>query len=92
MKKKNTLISVAIDDEEVSPLRLLMKDVFTKEAGVGVVKVNPQSRKTKGKFSPVHEYAIFMVILKSQYQLQLDMMILNLHDILLKMKKDDIHG
>lgn len=59
LMKKNTLISVAIDDEEVSPLRLLMKDVFTKEAGVGVVKVNPQSRKTKGKFSPVHEYAIF---------------------------------
>jgi adenine-specific DNA-methyltransferase len=59
LMKPNTLISVAIDDEEVSPLRLLMSSLFPKEAGVGVVKVNPQSRKTKGKFSPVHEYALF---------------------------------
>lgn len=49
LMKPNTLISVAIDDEEVSPLRLLMSSLFPKEAGVGVVKVNPQSRKTKGK-------------------------------------------
>ncbi|HHD2904199.1 TPA: DNA methyltransferase [Enterobacter kobei] len=59
LMKPNTLISVAIDDEEVSLLRLLMSSLFPKEAGVGVVKVNPQSRKTKGKFSPVHEYALF---------------------------------
>ncbi|HHX8938372.1 TPA: site-specific DNA-methyltransferase [Yersinia enterocolitica] len=59
LMNENTLISVAIDDEEVAPLRLLMNDLFIKEAGVGVVKVNPQSRKTKGKFSPVHEYVLF---------------------------------
>ncbi len=59
LMKPNTLISVAIDDEEVAPLRMLMSDIFPKEAGVGVVKVNPQSRKKKGQFSPVHEYALF---------------------------------
>lgn len=59
LMKENTLLTVAIDDQEVSPLRVLMGEIFPKEAGVGVVKVNPQSRKTKGKFSPVHEYAIF---------------------------------
>jgi adenine-specific DNA-methyltransferase len=30
-----------------------------KQIGVAVVKSNPQSRKAKGKFSPVHEYALF---------------------------------
>jgi adenine-specific DNA-methyltransferase len=59
LMKPDTLITVAIDDEEVSSLRLLMTSMFAKEVGVGVVKVNPQSRKTKGKFSPVHEYALF---------------------------------
>ncbi|HBC3552869.1 TPA: site-specific DNA-methyltransferase [Vibrio parahaemolyticus] len=59
LMKDKTLITVAIDDEEVAPLRLLLGEVFPKEAGIGVVKVNPQSRKTKGKFSPVHEYALF---------------------------------
>ena len=59
LMKPNTLISVAIDDQEVAPLRLLMDELFPKEIGISVVKVNPQSRKTKGKFSPVHEYSIF---------------------------------
>lgn len=53
------LISVAIDDEEVTPLRAVLGDIFAKEVGVSVVKSNPQSRKKKGKFSPVHEYALF---------------------------------
>jgi adenine-specific DNA-methyltransferase len=59
LMRPDTLLTIAIDDEEVSPLRLLMNCMFAKEAGVGIVKVNPQSRKTKGKFSPVHEYALF---------------------------------
>ncbi|MDN3473641.1 MULTISPECIES: site-specific DNA-methyltransferase [Pseudoalteromonas] len=59
LMKPNSLVSVAIDDEEVAPLRLLMNELFPKEVGIGTVKVNPQSRKTKGKFSPVHEYAMF---------------------------------
>jgi len=53
------LISVAIDDQEVSVLVQLLDAMFEKKIGVSVVKANPQSRKTKGKFSPVHEYAIF---------------------------------
>lgn len=56
---KNGIISVAIDDVEVSQLRLLLADIFEKELRVAVVRSNPQSRKAKGKFSPVHEYGLF---------------------------------
>ncbi|NMK45199.1 DNA methyltransferase [Achromobacter sp. Bel] len=55
----DSLISVAIDDQEASPLVQLLNSTFEKQVGVAVVKSNPQSRKTKGKFSPVHEYAFF---------------------------------
>lgn len=53
------LISVAIDDQEASPLIQVLNSSFEKQIGIAVVKSNPQSRKTRGKFSPVHEYAIF---------------------------------
>ncbi len=53
------VISVAIDDVEVAYLRLLLSDIFPKEIGIAVVRSNPQSRKARGKFSPVHEYALF---------------------------------
>jgi adenine-specific DNA-methyltransferase len=53
------ILCFAIDDEEVSVGRHLLGDKFDKELGVAVVRANPQSRKTKGKFSPVHEYALF---------------------------------
>lgn len=59
LMRDDALISVAIDDQEVSPLRALLDEIFEKEIGVSVVKSNPQSRKTSGKFSPVHEYALF---------------------------------
>jgi adenine-specific DNA-methyltransferase len=59
LMRSDALICVAIDDEEVSPLRFVLSDLFEKQIGVGVVRSNPQSRKTKGKFSPVHEYALF---------------------------------
>ena len=49
----------AIDDEEMPKLVSILEDIFPKQVGVAVVKSNPQSRKTKGKFSPVHEYALF---------------------------------
>jgi len=55
----DSLISVAIDDQEASPLVQVLNSTFEKQIGVAVVKSNPQSRKTKGKFSPVHEYAFF---------------------------------
>ncbi|MFJ3046475.1 site-specific DNA-methyltransferase [Herbaspirillum chlorophenolicum] len=59
LMKDDSLISVAIDDQEASPLVQLLNSTFEKQVGVAVVKSNPQSRKTKGKFSPVHEYAFF---------------------------------
>ena len=62
---ENSLLSIAIDDEEMPYLKLIMKRIFPKEIGNAVVKVNPQSRKTKGKFSPVHEYALFYGVSES---------------------------
>ena len=59
LMQEDSLISVAIDDQEASPLVQLLNSTFEKQVGVAVVKSNPQSRKTKGKFSPVHEYAFF---------------------------------
>ena len=57
--EKDGLIAVAIDDAEVSKLMMLLDSVFIKNAGNVVVRSNPQSRKTKGKFSPQHEYCLF---------------------------------
>jgi adenine-specific DNA-methyltransferase len=59
LMNEDALISVAIDDQEASPLVQVLNTTFEKQVGVAVVKSNPQSRKTKGKFSPVHEYAFF---------------------------------
>lgn len=59
LMQEDSLISVAIDDQEASPLVQLLNSTFEKQVGIAVVKSNPQSRKTKGKFSPVHEYAFF---------------------------------
>lgn len=59
LMQEDALISVAIDDQEASPLVQVLDSTFEKQVGVAVVKSNPQSRKTKGKFSPVHEYALF---------------------------------
>ncbi|TRZ75671.1 MAG: site-specific DNA-methyltransferase, partial [Deltaproteobacteria bacterium] len=59
LMRDDALICVAIDDQEVAPLRAVLGEIFEKEIGVSVVKSNPQSRKTTGKFSPVHEYALF---------------------------------
>ena len=50
---------VAIDDEEASRLRLLMQQLFEVELGVVAVRSNPAGRKSKGRFSPSHEYAFF---------------------------------
>ncbi len=52
-------ICVAIDDEEVSKLRTVLELIFDQELGIAVVRSNPAGRKTKGKFSPAHEYALF---------------------------------
>ena len=53
------VVCVAIDDEEVSHLRLLMQELFEAELGVVAVRSNPAGRKSSGRFSPSHEYALF---------------------------------
>ena len=56
---KDGSICVAIDDEEFHLLRLLMSEIFEAELGIVAVRSNPAGRKSKGKFSPCHEYALF---------------------------------
>lgn len=52
-------ICVAIDDEEVCGIRSLLTSIFQKQIGIVAVRSNPAGRKTKGKFAPAHEYALF---------------------------------
>lgn len=52
-------ICVAIDDEEVCGIRSLLTSIFQKQVGIVAVRSNPAGRKTKGKFAPAHEYALF---------------------------------
>ncbi|GFR87199.1 DNA methylase, partial [Elysia marginata] len=54
-----SIICVAIDDAEYHSLKEVLDSNFSKQVGIAVVKSNPQSRKTSGRFSPVHEYALF---------------------------------
>ncbi len=53
------ICALAIDDEQVCEARSILRKIFSKELGISVVRSNPQSRKAKGKFSPVHEYCLF---------------------------------
>ena len=53
------IICVAIDDEEVLPLRYLLTSVFGNQLGIVPVRSNPAGRKTKGRLAPTHEYALF---------------------------------
>jgi adenine-specific DNA-methyltransferase len=53
------MICVAIDDEEVAKLILLLEDTFAKEIGIAPVRSNPAGRKTRGTLAPAHEYALF---------------------------------
>ena len=53
------VLCAAIDDEEVSLLRLLMRGLLARELGIVAVRSNPAGRKSRGQFSPAHEYALF---------------------------------
>ena len=57
--KNDGIVCVAIDDEEVSLLRLVLQKLFERELGVVSVRSNPAGRKSRGQFSPSHEYALF---------------------------------
>lgn len=56
---ENGMISVAIDDEELLSVRQILNKIFIKQLGIALVRSNPVGRKTKGKFTPNHEYALF---------------------------------
>ena len=53
------ILGCAIDDEEVSRLRMLMQEIMAKELGTVVVRSNPAGRKSRGQLSPSHEFALF---------------------------------
>ena len=53
------VLCCAIDDEESSILRLVMRNLFARELGIVSVRSNPAGRKSRGQFSPTHEYAFF---------------------------------
>jgi len=57
--KQDGIICVAIDDEEVIGTRFILNQIFLKQAGIAAIRSNPAGRKTKGKFAPAHEYALF---------------------------------
>lgn len=54
-----SMLAVAIDDAELDRLIPLLDSLYAKNAGIAVVRSNPQSRKAKGKFSPQHEYCLY---------------------------------
>ena len=53
------IVCVAIDDEEVLALRTILTNHLNTELGIVTVRSNPAGRKTKGRFAPAHEYALF---------------------------------
>lgn len=57
---KNGILCCAIDDEEFLVLKKAMEGLFEKDIGTVAVRSNPAGRKTSGKLSPSHEYAIFV--------------------------------
>ena len=60
--KQNGIICCAIDDEEAWRLLDLLHGIFDRELGTIPVRTNPAGRKSTGKFSPSHEYALFFGI------------------------------
>ena len=53
------ILCCAIDDEEAWQLRSVMQSTFERELGIVPVRSNPAGRKSRGQFSPAHEYAYF---------------------------------
>ena len=56
---RDGVLCCAIDDEESWRLRGVLQSMFERELGVVVVRSNPAGRKSRGQFSPAHEYAFF---------------------------------
>ncbi len=53
------MLCCAIDDQQVSQIRMFLQSLFPIELGTVVVRSNPAGRKSKGQFSPAHEFALF---------------------------------
>ena len=53
------VLCCAIDDEEALLIRLVLRNLLSKQLGIVAVRSNPAGRKSKGQFSPTHEYAFF---------------------------------
>ena len=56
---RDGVLCCAIDDEESWRLRGVLQSMFERELGVVAVRSNPAGRKSRGQFSPAHEYAFF---------------------------------
>ncbi len=59
LQSNEGILCCAIDDEEVCQLRTIMAGLFERTLGIVAVRSNPAGRKSKGQFSPTHEYALF---------------------------------
>ena len=59
LMSETSVLCCAIDDEEVPLVRLVLRNLFPKELGIVPVRSNPAGRKSKGQFTPNHEYALF---------------------------------
>ena len=57
--REDGVLCAAIDDEEILVLRIVLSSFFEKEIGVALVRSNPAGRKTKNRFAPAHDYALF---------------------------------
>ncbi len=66
------ILCAAIDDEEASELKFLLSTLFPRELGIVAVRSNPAGRKTKGKFAPAHEYAMFYGMSNESTPMSLD--------------------
>ena len=60
LMSKAGVLCCAIDDEEAPVVRLILRNLFPRELGIVAVRSNPAGRKSKGQFSPNHEYALFV--------------------------------
>jgi adenine-specific DNA-methyltransferase len=58
---KTGILAIAIDDYELSPLVLLLDDIFGEKNRLGIVVIenNPRGRTTNDFFATSHEYCLF---------------------------------
>jgi len=69
--KDSSVIAVAIDDNEIASLVLLMDQIFGEDNRIGIICVqhHPRGRTQSNFFSTVHEYCLFYAKNKSKLTL-----------------------